>query len=118
MKLKDGLILREVAGQYVIIPTGKRVREIHEVVYLNGVGTFLWNYIGERDVAEEDLVDLLQKRYPKTNKEQIQKDVRTFVEALASHHLLEDGGNSGRAFARFPEKWNENKNKETNDMSV
>ena len=28
MKLKDGLILREVAGQYVIVPTGKRVQEV------------------------------------------------------------------------------------------
>lgn len=28
MKLKDQLILREVAGQYVIVPTGKRVREV------------------------------------------------------------------------------------------
>ena len=26
--MKDGLILREVAGQYVIVPTGKRVKEI------------------------------------------------------------------------------------------
>ena len=28
MKLKDGLILREVAGQYVIVPTGKRVKDV------------------------------------------------------------------------------------------
>ncbi len=28
MRLKDGLILREVAGQYVIVPTGKRVQEV------------------------------------------------------------------------------------------
>ena len=32
MKLKDQLILREVAGQYVIVPTGKRVTEVTSIV--------------------------------------------------------------------------------------
>ena len=31
MKLKDGLILREVAGQYVIVPTGKMVQEVRGI---------------------------------------------------------------------------------------
>ena len=35
MRLKDGLILREVAGQFVIVPTGKRVREVTNTVYIS-----------------------------------------------------------------------------------
>ena len=34
MKLKDGLILREVAGQFVVVPTGKRVQEVTSIIHL------------------------------------------------------------------------------------
>ena len=34
MRLKDGLVLRKVADQYIIVPTGKRVKEIPNMVYI------------------------------------------------------------------------------------
>ena len=43
MKLKDGLLLREVAGQYVIVPTGKRVQEFPRVNYMTADAAYLWN---------------------------------------------------------------------------
>ena len=45
MKLKDGLILREVAGQYVIVPTGKRVQEVTNIVYISSSAAYLWDYM-------------------------------------------------------------------------
>ena len=41
MKLKDQLILREVAGQYVIVPTGKRVTEVTSIVYISLIFSFI-----------------------------------------------------------------------------
>lgn len=41
MKLKDQLILREVAGQYVIVPTGQRVREVTSIVYISSSAAYL-----------------------------------------------------------------------------
>ena len=38
MRLKDGLILREVAGQFVIVPTGRRVKEVTSIVYISCFG--------------------------------------------------------------------------------
>ena len=45
MRLKDGLILREVAGQYVIVPTGKRVQEVTNIVYISASAAYLWDYM-------------------------------------------------------------------------
>ena len=42
MKLKDQLILREVAGEYVIVPTGQRVREVTNVVCISSSAAYLW----------------------------------------------------------------------------
>lgn len=35
MRLKDNLILRKVANQYIIVPVGKRVQEITNMVYIS-----------------------------------------------------------------------------------
>lgn len=105
MRLKDGLVLREVAGQYVIVPTGKRVQEIPGVVYLNQVGYFLWSHIKKKEFTREDLVRLLNCTYPQIEKERLQKDVDTFLESLAKYHLIEDNEESGWAYASFPHNY-------------
>ena len=43
MKLRDGLVLREVAGQYVIVPTGAAVREVTDIVYISASAADGWN---------------------------------------------------------------------------
>lgn len=45
MRLKDGLILREVAGQFVIVPTGRRVKEVTSIVYISSSAAYLWDYM-------------------------------------------------------------------------
>ena len=52
MKLRDGLVLREVAGQYVIVPTGAAVREVTDIVYISASAAYLWNYIEYYGAAE------------------------------------------------------------------
>lgn len=105
MKLKDGLILREVAGQYVIVPTGKRVQEILGVVYLNRMGFFLWSHINNCEFEKEDLIFLLQSHYPKIDKKQLQSDIDAFVDALEKKRLLDNGEQSGWAYASFPSNY-------------
>lgn len=53
MKLKDGLILQEVAGQYVVVPTGKRVNEIPGIVYISSSEVNLWNYMKIMNLKEK-----------------------------------------------------------------
>ena len=63
MKLKDGLILREVAGQYVIVPTGKRVKDVTGVLYMTKPAAALWDYMQSHDFEKEDLIKLTMERY-------------------------------------------------------
>lgn len=57
MKLKEGLVLREVAGQYVIVPTGAAVREVTDIVYISASAAYLWNYMANHEFEKEDLVE-------------------------------------------------------------
>lgn len=100
MKLKDGLILREVAGQYVIVPTGRRVQEVTSIVYLSSSAATLWGYMNGHAFEEEDLVERILEEYDGVTREQAQADVRSFLHTLAQHNILEDGVARGRIFVR------------------
>ena len=38
VRIKDGFVLRDVAGQTVVIATGEASRDFHGMVKLNGTG--------------------------------------------------------------------------------
>ena len=45
MRVQDEFVLREIAGDYVIIPTGKTVLKFNGLITVNEVGAFLWNML-------------------------------------------------------------------------
>lgn len=114
MKLKDGLLLRQVAGQYVIVPTGERVREVTGVHYLTPGAAWLWGQMEGKDFQPEELVDLAQAHFTGVTKEQLETDISAFLKALGDANVLEDGkmrGNftfrlSNERAKNFLEKYN------------
>ena len=108
MRLKDGLILREVAGQYVIVPTGKRVREVTGVLYMTKPAAYLWDYMQNHDFEKEDLIRLTLERYRDAGPEQVSSDLDKFLKGLADKGVLEiEGQISGSFSVRLPKKMNE-----------
>ena len=61
MKLKEGFILREVAGQTVVLPTGDELN-LNMMITLNETGKFLWERL-ESDTDEAALVAALLAEY-------------------------------------------------------
>lgn len=104
LKLKDGLILREVAGQYVIVPTGKRVQEITSIVYISSSAAYLWDYMKDNEFEKEDLVQRIMEHYTGVTEEQAGEDVEKFLKTLADNNILDDGVIRGSAFVRIPRR--------------
>ena len=42
MKIKEGFLLRQVGGNYVIVPVGAQSVDFRCIITLNEVGAFLW----------------------------------------------------------------------------
>ena len=61
MKLKEGFLLREIAGQTVVLPTGGDL-DINMMITLNGTGAFLWEHLQE-ETNEAALVSALLAEY-------------------------------------------------------
>lgn len=51
MKIKDGFLLRQVAGQTVVLPCGDTL-DLNMMITLNDTGAFLWEQLqSEKDEA-------------------------------------------------------------------
>lgn len=42
MRIKDGFVMRDVAGQAVVIATGEASKDFHGMVKLNETGAVIW----------------------------------------------------------------------------
>lgn len=87
MKIEKEFVLREIAGDYVIIPTGKTVLEFNGLATINEVGVFLWNLL-QNEITEEELVQNLLKEY-EVDEETARADVSEFIDVLVANKVLE-----------------------------
>ena len=104
MKLKDGLILREVAGQYVIVPTGKRVQEVTNIVYISASAAYLWDYMKDHEFEKEDLVKRIMEHYTGVTEEKASEDIEKFLNTLSANNILDDGIVRGKIAVQVPAK--------------
>ena len=88
MKIKDGFILREVAGNYIVVSVGTRVKEFNGVINLNETSALLWKLL-EKGSSEEELAKALMKEY-EIDSELAEKDVKAFVCKLKEAGLLSE----------------------------
>ena len=91
MKLKDDLVLRKVADQYVIVPIGKRVQEVTSVVYISSSAAYLWDFMKDNEFEVDDLVKMIMEHYDGVTVEQATADVNRFINVLAKNSILDDG---------------------------
>ena len=85
MKLKEGFVLRTVAGETVVLPTGG-ITNFDMMITLNGTGHFLWELL-EKGAEKEELVAALLKEYDVTE-EKAAESVEAFVSRLKELDFL------------------------------
>lgn len=85
MKIKDGFILRSVAGQTVVLPTGDEL-DLNMMITLNETGTFLWEHL-KTETDEKALVAALLAEYD-VDAETAAAAVAGFVAKLENNGFL------------------------------
>lgn len=87
MRASKELILREVAGEYILIPVGKAAMKIHGMIGLSESAAFLFGKL-QNDCTEEELIDALLTEYD-VDRDTAVADVRDFVEQMGKNDILE-----------------------------
>lgn len=86
MKIKEGFIIREVAGNFIVVAVGSAVKQFNGVITLNETGSFLWKKLQD-GCEKEDLIDALLNEY-EVSKDVAEADVTAFIEKLNGAGLL------------------------------
>ena len=88
MKIKEGYILRQVAGSSIIVAVGDEAVNFDGIKTLNETGAFLWKQI-EQGMDEENIVKALMDEY-EVDEETAKNDVGEFVKLLINNGLIEN----------------------------
>ena len=87
MRVDKEFVLREIAGDYIIIPTGKTVLEFNGLITVNEVGVSIWNML-QKEVTFDDLVKGILDEYD-VEEQVAREDIREFLDNLISGGILE-----------------------------
>lgn len=85
MKLKEGFLLRSVAGENVVVPTGDTL-DLNMMITLNDTGRFLWELL-EKGAEKEDLLRAMLSEYA-VEEAVAREHIDLFVQKLNKHGLL------------------------------
>ena len=86
MKIKEGYILRQVAGNNIVIAVGDEAINFNGIITINGSGTFLWELL-EKGAEKKDLLDAMLKEYD-IDEKTASEDIDEFLKKLDSANLL------------------------------
>ena len=89
MRVKDQLVLREIAGQYIIVPIMERVKEVPSMGYISSSAAYLWQHMEGREFTLDELVDLIISKYKNVTRDKAQDDIITFLQILARNNILD-----------------------------
>lgn len=88
MKIRNGFILRDVAGKTFVVATGELSKEFSGMITLNETGKFIWNML-QNDVTINEIVDALLSEYEGVDREVVDSDVKNFIALLEKDNVLE-----------------------------
>lgn len=86
MKIEKEFVLREIAGDYIIIPTGKTGLEFNGLITVNEVGVSIWKMLQE-DVTLDQIVKGILAEYD-VEESVAREDVQEFLDTLRKGGIL------------------------------
>ncbi len=87
MRIKDGFVVRPVAGQHMVVALGEAAKSFNGIIKLNESGRIIWDML--TDGAERDaIVDHLCAEYD-VARAVVEADCDKFIRSLQENHILE-----------------------------
>lgn len=87
MKIEKEFILREIAGDYVIVPVGEAAVQFNGMISVNETGATIWKCLQE-ETDTDQIVQVLTEEYD-VDDETARKDVEEFTSMLRKNGILD-----------------------------
>ncbi len=80
MEIKREFVLREIAGDMLLVPTGKTALDLNGMLTLNEAGAEIWKMLPEVK-TEEEIISRLLEEY-EVEEAELRRDVTAFLDKL------------------------------------
>lgn len=87
MNIKKELVLRELMGEYVLVPCGETVLSYNGLFMLNEVGSFIWKILPEVS-DDEEIVERILEEYD-IGRQKAEEDVKKYLAALREFDIID-----------------------------
>lgn len=87
MKIVKEFICREIAGEYVLVPTGDTAQEMNGMISINESAKFMWENV-EKASSYEELVAMVLAEF-EVEEELARRDVAAFLNDSLKYGFIE-----------------------------
>lgn len=87
MKIKEGFVIREIAGQNVVIAVGAASKVFNGIIKLNDTGKIIWTKLAE-GATKEETVEAILSEY-EIDRATVEADYDKFVNTLVGAGIVE-----------------------------
>ena len=87
MKIKNGFVVREIAGECVVVALGEASKIFNGIIKLNETGKIIWEELSvgsDKDAVVEKILSEYE-----VDRETVENDFDRFVETLQGANILE-----------------------------
>ena len=89
MKIKQGFVAREIAGEYILIPVGETAMQVRGMISLSESAYLIYQRLQE-DCEKADLIRAVLNEY-EVEQSVAEADVEAFLDQLRQLNLLIEG---------------------------
>ena len=89
MKVKEGFVLRKIAGESVVVAAGERAREMRNIIVLSESAALLWDSM-QHDFTQEQLEAIIMDSYDDVSLDVAREDITKFLDYLRHEKVLEE----------------------------
>ncbi len=88
MKIKNGFVVKNIAGQNVVMALGDASKIFNGVIKLNESARSIWDLLVQ-GTERDKIVEALENEYSDVDRATLEKDVDTFIDTLKGANILE-----------------------------
>ena len=87
MKISSNYVIREIAGDYIIVPIGQAIFDFLGLITVNEIGAFIWKLLQENDLTLNEIETAIKDEY-EVEPSIVKKDVIDFLNQLIKYRIL------------------------------
>lgn len=91
MKISNEYIIRDIAGEYIIVPVGQVALDFQGLITVNEIGVYIWELLQKKEITFDNLLAAILNEYD-VSQTVAKQDLIDFLNQLIKRKILLDNG--------------------------